>query len=140
MRQVARLLDTVNLMAYDYYEPGDEGTTGNHAPLYTDPADPRHVSADTSVRHYEHAGVPARKIVLGVPFYGHIWGNVPPTDHGLFQTGSPVPNAFARYRDIVGTMLHQGFTRYWDTSASVPYCTTRRNKSSFRMKIPNRLH
>jgi chitinase len=121
MRQVARLLDTVNLMAYDYYEPGDEGTTGNHAPLYTDPADPRHVSANTSVRHYERAGVPAHKIVLGVPFYGHIWGNVAPTNHGLFQTGSPVPNAFARYQDIVGTMLGQGFTRYWDASASVPY-------------------
>jgi chitinase len=121
IRQLARSLDTVNLMAYDYYEPGDEGTTGNHAPLYTDPADPRHISADTSVRHYERAGVPARKIVLGVPFYGHIWGKVPPTNHGLFQPGSPVPNAFSRYSDIEGSLLHQGFTRYWDAAASVPY-------------------
>jgi chitinase len=121
MRQVARFVDTVNLMAYDYYEPGDEGITGNHAPLYTDPADPGHISADMSVRHFERAGVPARKIVLGVPFYGHIWGHVAPTNHGLFQTGSPVPNLFARYSDIEGTLLHQGFIRYWDASASVPY-------------------
>lgn len=121
MRQVARFVDTVNLMAYDYYEPGDEGITGNHAPLYTDPADPGHISADMSVRHFERAGVPARKIVLGVPFYGHIWGHVAPTNHGLFQTGSPVPNLFARYSDIEGTLLHQGFIRYWDPSASVPY-------------------
>jgi chitinase len=121
LRKVGRLVDTVNLMAYDYYEPGDEGTTGNHAPLYTDPADPRHISADTSVRHFERAGVPASKIVLGVPFYGHIWGKVPPANHGLFQPGSPVPHAFARYQDIVGTMLDQGFTRYWDASSSVPY-------------------
>ena len=120
MRQDARLLDTVNLMAYDYYEPGDEGTTGNHAPLYTDPTDPRKVSADSSVRLYIQAGVPARKIVLGVPFYGHTWGNVAATNHGLFQTGSAVPNASARFNDI-GALLQQGFTRYWDASSSVPY-------------------
>ncbi len=121
MARVARSVDTVNLMAYDYYEPGSDRITANHAPLYTDPADPKHISADASVRNFERAGVPARKIILGVPFYGHIWGNVAPTNHGLFQTGSAVPNAFARYRDIVGTMLGQGFTRYWDASASAPY-------------------
>ena len=121
MGRVARTVDTVNLMAYDYYEPGSDKITGNHAPLYIDPADPERVSADASVHAFEDAGVPARKIVLGVPFYGHVWGNVAPTNHGLFQTGSPVPNAFARYRDIVANMLNQGYTRYWDTSASVPY-------------------
>ena len=121
MQRVARSVDTVNLMAYDYYEPGSDRITANHAPLYTDPSDPKHISADTSVRNFERAGVPARKIILGVPFYGHIWGNVAPTNHGLFQTGSAVPNTFARYRDIVGTMLGQGFTRYWDASASAPY-------------------
>lgn len=121
MREVARFVDSVNLMAYDYYEPGEESMTGNHAPLYTDPADPKQVSADTSVRHFERAGVPAFKIVLGVPFYGHIWGNVAPNNHGLFQTGSPVPNAYPPYRDIVSRLIGQGFTRYWDASASVPY-------------------
>jgi chitinase len=73
------------------------------------------------VQEFERAGVPARKIVLGVPFYGHVWGNVDATDHGLFQPGSPVPNAFANYGNIVTNMLTQGFTRYWDAAASVPY-------------------
>jgi chitinase len=121
MDRVAHSVDTVNLMAYDYYEPGSEKITGNHAPLYTDPADPERVSADASIRAFEEAGVPARKIVLGVPFYGHVWGNVPSANHGLFQSGSPVPNAFAHYSDIVAHMLNDGYTRYWDTSASVPY-------------------
>jgi chitinase len=138
MRQDARLLDTVNLMAYDYYEPGDEGTTGNHAPLYTDPADPRKVSADASVRQYELAGVPARKIVLGVPFYGHIWGNVAATNHGLFQTGSAVPNAYSRYNDI-GALLHEGFTRYWDASASVPYLYNPEKKQFMSYEDPQSL-
>lgn len=121
LRRVQRYVDTVNLMAYDYYEPGSDKITGNHAPLYTDPADPKRGSADQSVREFERAGVPPRKIVLGVPFYGHVWGNVPPTDHGLFQPGVAVPNAFANYGNIVTSMLNQGFTRYWDAAASVPY-------------------
>jgi chitinase len=139
MRRVARSVDTVNLMAYDYYEPGSEAITGNHAPLYTDPADPKHVSADTSVREFEQAGVPARKLILGVPFYGHVWGNVAATDHGLFQTGSPVPNAFAPYRAIVATMLDQGFTRYWDASASVPYLYSAEKKQFISYEDPESL-
>ena len=121
MGRVQRYLDSVNLMAYDYYEPGSEKISGNHAPLYTNPADPKRVSADRSVLEFEHVGVPPRKIVLGVPFYGHVWGDVGPTDHGLFQPGVPVPNAFANYGNIVTSMLQQGFTRYWDAAASVPY-------------------
>jgi chitinase len=120
MAQVARAVDTVNLMSYDYYEPGSEKITGNHAPLFTDPNDPEHVSADASIHAFEAAGVPERKIVLGVPFYGHVWGNVAATNHGLFQPGSPVPNAFAHYSDIVANMLNHGYTRYWDTLASAP--------------------
>jgi chitinase len=121
MGSVQKYVDTVNLMAYDYYEPGEDKITGNHAPLFTDPADPKAVSADRSVREYEKAGVPAAKLVLGVPFYGHVWGQVPSTNHGLFQPGQTVPNAYASYGAVVSTMLGQGYSRYWDAAASVPY-------------------
>ncbi|MHB1958631.1 MAG: glycoside hydrolase family 18 protein [Acidobacteriaceae bacterium] len=121
MGKVQKYVDTVNLMAYDYYEPGDDKLTGNHAPLFVDPADPKGISADRSVKEFEAAGVPAEKIVLGVPFYGHVWGHVPATNHGLFQTGGPVPNAYANYGALSTTMLSQGYTRYWDAKASVPY-------------------
>ncbi|MHB2007914.1 MAG: glycoside hydrolase family 18 protein, partial [Acidobacteriaceae bacterium] len=121
MAMVQKYVDTINLMAYDYYEPGDDKLTGNHAPLFVDPADPKGISADRSVKEFEAAGVPAEKIVLGVPFYGHVWGHVPATNHGLFQTGQPVPNAYANYGALTTTMLSQGYTRYWDAKASVPY-------------------
>lgn len=129
MGQVQKYVDTVNLMAYDYYEPGSEPTTGFNSPLFTDPKDPRQVSADRSVRAFEQAGVPASKIVLGVPFYGHEWGDVPPTNYGLYQPGKPVPGAFANYSTITATMLNaaapgkqeNGFIRYWDSAAKVPY-------------------
>ena len=121
MASVQKYVDTVNLMAYDYYEPGVDKITGNHAPLFTDPTDPKAISADKSVREYEKAGVPAAKLVLGVPFYGHVWGQVPSANHGLFQPGQPVPNAYANYGAIASTMLGQGYSRYWDAAASVPY-------------------
>jgi chitinase len=120
MAEVQKYVDTVNLMAYDYYEPDSDSVTGNHAPLFTDPADPKKISADQSVKEYEAAGVPAAKIVLGVPFYGHVWGEVGKRDHGLFQPGKQIANAFAKYNDPAA-MLKNGFTRYWDASASAPY-------------------
>ena len=121
MNQVQKYVDTVNLMAYDYYEPTDDKVTGHHAPLFTNPADPKHISADQSVREFEQAGVPAAKLVLGVPFYGHVWGEVPDQNHGLFQPGKAVPNYYAPYNDISSAWPNQGFTRYWDDVASVPY-------------------
>jgi chitinase len=121
MDKVQRYVDTINLMSYDYYEPGDDKVTGNHAPLFTDPADPKRISADRSVHEFEQAGVPAGKLVLGVPFYGHVWGQVPTTNNGLFQPGQPVPNAYAHYGDITSSMLGHGYTRYWDAPASAPY-------------------
>jgi chitinase len=121
MAQVQQYVDTVNLMAYDYYEPDSDPTTGHHAPLFTNPSDPKKISADNSVREYEQAGVQPEKIVLGVPFYGHIWGDVPTTDHGLYQPGKDIPNARAQYGNSPDAMLKNGFIRYWDPTASVPY-------------------
>lgn len=121
MSKAQKYLDTVNLMAYDYYEPGSGPITGHHAPLFTNPADPSKISADTSIDAFERAGVPAEKLVLGVPFYGHMWGEVPDVNHGLYQPGTPIPNAYAPFSLIDSTMLNHGFTRYWDSTSSVPY-------------------
>jgi chitinase len=121
MEKAQRYLDTVNLMAYDYYEPSSDAIAGHHAPLYINPADPKHISADTSVQAFEKAGVPAAKILLGLPFYGHMWGQVANQNHGLYQPGKQVPNAYSNYGAITSTMLNNGFDRYWDSAASAPY-------------------
>jgi chitinase len=121
MGKASQYLDTINLMCYDYYEDSTDAITGNHAPLFTDPTDPKKVSAADSVAAFEKAGVPASKLILGVPFYGREWGQVADVNHGLFQPGKPVPHAYATYAAITQTMLNQGFARYWDDKASVPY-------------------
>jgi len=121
MDKVQKYVDTVNLMGYDFYEPDSDAITGNHAPLFADPADPKKASDDASVRAFIKAGVPAEKILLGVPFYGHVWGNVPGQNNGLFQPGKQIPNAYAPFSAIDSTMLNHGFLRFWDSMASVPY-------------------
>lgn len=121
MKKVQRYVDTVNLMTYDYYEAGSDLTTGHHAPLFANPADPKMASSDETVRAYEKAGVPAEKILLGVPFYGRTWGEVPDKNHGLFQPGKTIAGVNAQYSAIVSDMLGKGFTRYWDDAAKAPY-------------------
>jgi chitinase len=121
MARITEYLDSVNLMAYDYYEAGSDLLTGNHAPLFTDPADPKKISAADSVDAFEKAGVPAEKLILGMAFYGRMWGQVPGANHGLFQPGKPVPGGLAPYSAIVQTMLNHGYLRYWDEKSSAPW-------------------
>ena len=120
MNRVAQYVDTVNLMTYDYYEPGSEGITGHHAPLYRNPRDPEGISTDGSVRAFEQAGVPARKIVIGIPFYGHVWKDVPDLQHGLYEPGKAPANGGAPYSQIESTMVGHGFVRTWDAAAHAP--------------------
>jgi chitinase len=117
---VSRYVNTVNLMSYDYYESSSSSITGHHAPLFTNPADPKEVSADASVRAFLAAGVPAHKLVLGVPFYGHAWSEVGPASNGLFQPGKPA-SIQANYHDITGSLLNAGYVRYWDKVSWAPF-------------------
>lgn len=118
MDKVQHYVDTINLMTYDFYVGGP--STGHDAPLFHNPSDPKHVSADRSVTEYEQAGVSPRKIVLGVPFYGRSWGEVANKNHGLFQPGKAAKGVHFSYPDLPN-LLATGFVRYWDTEAAAPY-------------------
>jgi len=120
MDKVQRYVDTVNLMSYDYYVPSWDKTTGHHAPLFTNPADPKKISADRTVNEYENAGVSPEKLVLGLPFYGKSWTQVPDQNHGLFQPGKEAPNTYLPYSALT-SLQNSGYTRYWDSNASAPY-------------------
>ncbi|MFP8886330.1 glycoside hydrolase family 18 protein [Streptomyces mangrovi] len=87
--EVARHADFLNVMAYDFAGPwSPKGPTDHHANLC--PGRNRNVtsgrlSAGQAARAYVAQGVPARKVVLGVPFYGYGWKDVPPPGHGLHR-------------------------------------------------------
>jgi chitinase len=137
LAELARSLDWINLMTYDYHGTW-ETAAGFVAPLHRDPADPSQTNADASVSLYLKEGVPAAKLTLGQPFYGKGWeGCDAGRGGGLYQScRAPVsdpPEAtfeFARLvdegylvRDSSGayTIGGRGFTRHWSAAARVPY-------------------
>jgi chitinase len=86
--QIALLVDQVGVMNYDYAGPWSS-TTGLLAPLFAgDPRDPH--SIEKSIAGYEAAGVPAAKLLMGLPFYGYSWTDVDMGNDGLFQHGRPI--------------------------------------------------
>jgi len=105
MRQVARSLDTVNLMTYDFREPADNSLAGPHAPLFASPLDPESAASATAVADFIAAGVPAEKLLLGVPFYAHIWRDVPPAHDGLYQRANAAKPSYAAYSAIASGSL-----------------------------------
>ena len=115
-------VDFVNLMTYDFREAGG-GATGHHANLFINAADDRQQSTDRATQEFLAAGVPASKLVLGVPFYGRAWADVGPDAHGLYQPGSkPVERIDTSYGQIAATLVgRDGFVRYWDPEAQAPY-------------------
>jgi len=123
MEKVQAVVDFVNLMTYDFREAESDSLAGHHSNLYSNPADDKQLSADRAVRDYLTAGVPPGKIVVGVPFYGHVWGEVKPDGNGLYQPGKPVQdNIDASYGNLVKQFIGKnGYVRFWDRQSEAPY-------------------
>ncbi len=121
MDKVHPLLDFVNVMTYDMYTSGSQ-TTGHHAGLFRSAfGDDSRRYGDAAVDLHLAAGIPADKIVLGVPFYGRGWTGVDDVDRGLFQKYERFTRSYS-YALLKEDYIDQrGFTRYWDASARAPY-------------------
>jgi chitinase len=120
--RASHYVDWMNLLTYDMHGPWSAtGPTDFNAPLFASPSDPspapsNQYSVNTAVRDYLDAGVPANKIVIGVPFYGHGWTNVPNANHGLYQSSPNIqPAALGGGTADYNVLVTQpGFTTYFD--------------------------
>jgi chitinase len=118
MGAVALYVDQVGIMNYDYSGPWSK-ITGLVAPLYSSLGDPQKAGdVASTIRGYEGAGVPASKILLGLPFYAYSWNQVSPGNHGLFQAGEP-SRADLPYSYILS--IHSKFTEYRDPKSLAPW-------------------
>jgi chitinase len=121
MARVQEHVDYVNLMTYDFAGDWDP-QTGHHANLFPHPRDPKQRSADRAVREFAASGVPLRKLVLGVPFYGRAWSNVEPEADGLYQTGTkPSERLDTNYPSLAALGGQGGWLRRWDETAQAPF-------------------
>ncbi|MEU5658138.1 glycoside hydrolase family 18 protein [Streptomyces sp. NPDC047737] len=89
--RIMRDFDFVNLQGYDFHVSG-EATTAQQSALYAK----GDFSVDQTVRDWIRRGAPARKLVMGMPFYGQGWTGVTGGGDGLGQpAAAPAPATYA---------------------------------------------
>lgn len=95
--EVMKSVDFVNVMTYDM-----NASPLHHSGLYASEMTGG-LCDDISVKNHIEAGVPADRLVLGIPFYGH---------------GCKTVRSYIDYKDILKL---EDITYNWDTVAYVPY-------------------
>ncbi len=122
LKEAQKYLDFINIMTYDFHG-GWNNKTGHNANLTISEFDDNEqmISSQLAVEQHIKAGIPASKIILGVPFYGRWWKGVNPENNGLYQTSTGITGSY-NYNAIADSLSsNSGFTAYWDDSAKVPY-------------------
>lgn len=117
----AELVDHVFLMAYDLHGPWDAHANFN-APLHTPSDGPSRyrASVDDGVSAWLERGVPAEKLVLGMPLYGYIYQGVDRRNSGLYQSFSSAGSV--PWNKIKSGYLRQGaYRQLRHQEAGVPY-------------------
>jgi chitinase len=146
--QVARTVDWIDLMSF-YYHGNWDPITAFNSPFAFDPAEPPvgggaiqwTWNTAGSVAYFLANGVPADKLVVGIPFYGKEYTGVGAANNGLYQPHGPAPaNDSPTYHDLVDTGLADasltpisppaangsgsginGYTRFVDLLAGAPW-------------------
>ncbi|XP_024167064.1 cysteine-rich receptor-like protein kinase 7 isoform X2 [Rosa chinensis] len=83
---IRKNLNWVHLVAYDYYLPKEENFTHPHAALY-DPIS-NGTNTNSRVKDLISRGLPASKLVLGLPYHGYGWTLVNPNDYNVGAAAS----------------------------------------------------
>ncbi len=123
--RIVPLLDFINVMTYDYHAGSRE--TNFNAPLYAARGDPTpSLNVDVTMRAFLDAGVPPRKLLLGIPFYGRGYGGVPGVNGGLFQPATGTPSGWrgndGDWKVLAETRLKDPhYVRHWESAARVPW-------------------
>ena len=117
MGSAQQYLDYVNLMTYDY---SGGKIAAHHTNLYTSGRYKSVTSADSAVKEFMAAGVPANKLVMGIAFYGRV-SNLAPGAKGIGDTIASSSRGRG-YTAIKDSLLKQaGYKLYRDRRAKAPY-------------------
>lgn len=135
LTEMMKYLDFINVMTYDYHG-GWENVTNHNAPLYANPNDPtefKDYCVEGTINAYLETGLSPADLNLGLAFYGRGWTEVTSTaNNGLWQSGKAATatgyglgtweGACFDYWDLIDNYVGQnGYTRYFDDVAKVPY-------------------
>src|ERR671937_618882 len=130
LADVAQTTDWINLLTFDFHGLWDSWTDFN-SPFSLDPKEPLVGGAAIqstwttkgTVDYYLANGVPADKLVLGVPFYGKRYVGVPSANNGLYQSFVPQgwpDNDSPTFHQLVDTGLTDGNLTVIGSTALAP--------------------
>ncbi|XP_038695414.1 uncharacterized protein LOC119992693 [Tripterygium wilfordii] len=115
-------LNWVHVLAYDYYGTWVNSTVA-FAALY-DPAS--EISTDYGIGRWLNGGIPANKLILGLPFYGYAWTLENPSDNGVGApaTGPAITDDGSMgYKDVKNYIKRFGAKIVYNATYVVNYCT-----------------
>ena len=119
--KVAELVDHIFVMTYDMHGPWDSRSDFG-APLYS-PSEysPQYKnSVFEGISAYLNAGIPAGKLVLGIPFYGYLYEGVSENNNGRYSAFSSA--RAVTYDAVKNNYLNRpGFRSFYHEEAFVPY-------------------
>jgi chitinase len=122
-------LDWINIMSYDYHGAWDaSGPTHHQSALFGSPEDPssgiiKNYYTDYTVQKHLEAGIPAKKLNIGVPFYGRGWRGVTNENNGLYQQAAgPAQGTNESGMDDYKNIAALGYPVYWDPVAEASWC------------------
>jgi len=137
---LAENLDYINLMAYDYHGAWEKFAS-HHSPIYPrveskefDPND-HEFNVNTSVSHWLKLGMPAKKIILGVPFYGRSFYLEKPADsYKTFGFGEKARSGgeaglftrekgYLAYYEICKGLKDKSWTKHRDHQSKLAFAT-----------------
>lgn len=123
-------LDWINLMTYDMHGSWD-AYTGVNSPLMHDSVPNGKFYIDYTVRAYLAAGVPADKLVLGMPTYGRSYGtassNLPNSPLTSPWNANPPKGrctgeaGFISFYEMNELLNNNTYTSAWDANTETPY-------------------
>ncbi|HEX7369462.1 MAG TPA: glycoside hydrolase family 18 protein [Rhodanobacteraceae bacterium] len=119
--RVDRYVDWFNLMTYDFCNSMTPRTchhTGLHASKFA-PTDAR--TTERAVAQFLAAGVPPRKLVIGVAFYGREFGDVDPAHDGLYQRYGKYIGEIPWPKLQADFVNRNGLVRHWDAQADAAW-------------------
>jgi chitinase len=122
LNMIQQYVDYIQIMTYDIHGSWDT-MTGMNAPLYRDPGSlfSGEWSLQDSVQTYLNSGVPANKLVMGMPFYGRSYSQVTNSNNGLYQPFSGNGSAISYGVLEANYIGKNGFVRYWEPDSKVPW-------------------
>ncbi|XP_052893906.1 acidic mammalian chitinase-like [Anopheles moucheti] len=105
---ISRIVNNINLMTYDM--DGNYGVTRHHAAIFQGPGSiddtdfKRQLNVDAVIRYWLSKGASAKKLTLGVPFYGHTFKL---TNPGVDGVGAPTkgvgtPGPYTQQGGVLG--------------------------------------